>query len=605
MPNRRQFMKIMSTAAVASMAPTLTDAQALPTAEGAASLSRANTTIFGENVYVFDADMPAEGINHIARAIFRKMESNQFASQGYAFLFKPGTYKVNFNVGFYTEVAGLGKNPDDVLIDGGVNINAQWSAGAALVNFWRTVSNYAVRPSATGGTTRIAVSQASPMRRLHVKGNLDLYDVWKSCHCGAGYASGGFLADSVVDGKVSPASQQQWLSRNSTWSHWSNAVWNMVFVGCQNAPGNTFPNPAYTVVDQTPVIREKPYIIVDRSGEFAVFVPALRRNTAGVSWASGPTPGESIPINRFYIANPAKDSASSLNKALAEGRHIIFTPGTYRLNDTLHVPRPNTILLGVAVPSLKAMTGRPAISVADVDGVTIAGLIVDAGPVNSRCLVELGPVGSEADHSANPSFLYDLTVRTAGPAAGRNDVGIIINSRHVVTDNIWIWRADHGNGVGWKTNATKHGLVVNGDDVTCYGLFNEHHEQYQTLWNGNGGRVYMYQSEMPYDPPNQSSWMAGRTDGYSSYKVKDTVTDHEAWGLGIYCYFRDAVITCESAIEAPAAHGVQLHDLTTIWLNGKKGSQIAHIVNRIGGRVYNNTPASAMRQTLNEFGGTG
>ncbi len=605
MANRRHFLKIITTAAVASLAAARTDAVAVPTTGRAASVSRANKTIFGENVYVFDAEMPADGINHITREVFEKMESNQFASQGYAFLFKPGKYRVNFNVGFYTEVAGLGKNPDDVLIDGGVNINAQWSGGAALVNFWRTISNFAVLPSATGGTTRIAVSQASPMRRLHVKGDLNLFDVWKSCHCGAGYASGGFLADSVVDGKVVPASQQQWLARNSKWSAWSNAVWNMVFVGCQHAPGNTFPNPAYTVVHRTPVIREKPYLYVDKSGDFAVFVPALRRNTIGVSWASGATPGASIPIEQFYIAHPAKDSAASLNRALADGRHVIFTPGTYELSDTLRVTRPNTILLGLAVPSLKAMTGRPAVSVSDVDGVTIAGLIVDAGPANSPCLLELGSVGSADDHSANPSFLYDLTVRTAGPAAGRNDAGIVIHSSHVVTDNIWIWRADHGNGVGWRANATKHGLVVNADDVTCYGLFNEHHEEYQTLWNGNRGRVYMYQSEMPYDPPDQASWMAGQTDGYASYKVADTVTDHEAWGLGIYCFFRDAVIKCQSAIQAPSVRGVRLHDMTTVWLSGKKGSQIDHIVNRIGGRVYGNTPASAMRQTLNEFGGIG
>ena len=116
---------------------------------------------------------------------------------------------MNFHVGFYTQVAGLGQNPDDVLPDGGVNINAQWSGGAALDNFWRSVENFAVFPSATAGAMRFAVSQASPMRRVHVKGGLNLYDVWKSCHCGAGYASGGFMANTAVKGKVAPASQQQ------------------------------------------------------------------------------------------------------------------------------------------------------------------------------------------------------------------------------------------------------------------------------------------------------------------------------------------------------------------------------------------------------------
>src|SRR5262249_30319047 len=166
----------------------------------------------------------------------------------------------------------------------------------------------------------------------------------------------------------------------------------------------------------------------------------------------------------------------------------------------------DTIILGLGVPSLVPTKGRPVISVADVGGVKIAGLILDAGPVNSANLLEVGPAGSTADHSANPTFPHDLKVATAGPSAGKNDVGVRINSNHVVADQVWLWRADHGAGAAWATNPTKNGLVVDGNNVTVYGLFNEHHEEYQTLWNGNGGRVYMYQSEMPYDVPDQSSW---------------------------------------------------------------------------------------------------
>ena len=188
------------------------------------------------------------------------------------------------------------------------------------------------------------------------------------------------------------------------------------------------------------------------------------------------------------------------------------------------------------------------------------------------------------------------------PEAGKNDVGILINSHHVVADQIWIWRADHGAGAAWTTKPTKNGLVVNGNDVTVYGLFNEHHEEYQTLWNGNGGRVYMYQSEMPYDVPDQSSWMSGKTNGFASYKVADTVTSHEAWGVGVYAFFRDAPVKSHSAIEAPAVPGVKFHHLTSIWLTGKAGSEITHIVNDLGGRVHANSPADAMRQTLVEFG---
>ena len=575
-------------------------------------ISAANKTVFGPNVYVFDSRMPAADIQDTAAGIFKKMESNQFGSERYALLFKPGDYNVTFNVGFYTHVAGLGRDPDDVRIDGGVNVDAKWMPNAnATCNFWRTLENFAVTPSASKGTARIAVSQAAPLRRLHVKGNLHLFDF--DAHWNAGWASGGFLADSVVDGQVVPASQQQWFSRNSDWSRWSNGVWNMVFVGCTNPPDGTFPDKPYTVVNKTPVIREKPYLCVDRTGKYYVFVPALKTDTQGTSWAAGHTPGKAVPIDKFYIAQPSTATSAKVNAALAAGKNILFTPGVYSLDDSLKVTAPDTIVFGLGVPSLIAASGKPIISVADVDGVTIAGLILDAGPIDSPCLMEVGAAGSMADHSANPTFLYDLTVRTGGPAAGKNDVGIAINSNHVVADQIWIWRADHGKGAAWDTNPTKNGLVVNGNNVTIYGLFNEHHEGYETLWNGNGGRVYFYQSEMPYDVPDQASWMSrplvrpasgypgARTNGYASYKVADAVTSHEAWGVGVYCYFRDAAVKANSAIEAPAVPGVKFHSLTTIWLNGRRDSEISHVINNSGGRVHASSPRNAMRQTMADW----
>jgi hypothetical protein len=567
------------------------------------SASTANTSIFGKNVYVFDTSMADADIQSACTDIFSKMEANQFGTDRYALLFKPGSYNVTFNVGFYTHVAGLGRSPDDVHIIGGVNVNAQWMPNAnATCNFWRTLENFAVTPSSTKGITRIAVSQAAPLRRLHIKGELHLFDF--DAKLNAGWASGGFLADSVVDGKVVPASQQQWLSRNSKWSNWSNAVWNTVFVGCVNVPAGKFPDPPYTVVDRTPIIREKPYLYVDSSGRYFVFVPALLTNRQGVSWSAGPQPGTSISIDQFHIAQPSSATAASTNAALAAGKHILFTPGIYSLDDTLRVTKAKTIILGLGIPSLVPAKGLPAISVADVDGITIAGLTLDAGAVKSASLVEVGPAGSAADHSTNPTFLFDLTVRTGGAMPGKNDVGITINSNHVVADQIWLWRADHGEGVGWSTNATKNGLVVNGDNVTIFGLFNEHHEEYQTLWNGNGGRVYMYQSEMPYDVPDQPSWMSGATNGYASYKVADTVTSHEAWGVGVYSFFRDAAVKANNAVEAPAVKGVKFHNLTTVWLNGRAGSEISHVINGLGGRVHANAPPDAMRQTYGAFEGT-
>ncbi|WP_155893449.1 discoidin domain-containing protein [Cystobacter fuscus] len=594
---RRLASTISVSAAVAGLC------SVIPGVALAVPVSQANTTIFGPRVYVFDPTMPAADITGVANSVFTKLESAEFSTERYALLFKPGSYSVNFNVGYYTHVAGLGQSPDDVTINGGVNVNADWDNGNATRNFWRALENYSVVPA--NGQTQIAVSQAAPLRRLHIKGDLHLFDF--DSNWNAGWASGGFLADSVVDGQVVPASQQQWLSRNSKWASWNNGVWNMVFVGVNNAPTGQFPNPPYTVIDRTPIIREKPYLYVNSAGQYAVFVPALQTNTQGVSWANGPTPGQALSIDQFYIARPETASAASINSALSQGKHLLFTPGVYQLNDTLRVNNANTVVLGIGLPTLIQTSGQPTISVADVDGVKIAGLLLEAGTVNSPSILEVGPAGSSKDHSANPTFLYDLTVRTGGAFAGRNDVGIKINSHHVVGDQLWLWRADHGAGAAWSTNPTKNGLVVNGNNVTIYGLFNEHHNEYQTVWNGNGGRVYFYQSEIPYDVPNQGSWMSknGTVNGFASYKVADTVTTHEAWGLGVYSYFRDAAVKSENAIEAPNVQGVKFHNMTTIWLNGVAGSEITHVINGLGGRVYANSPAEAMRQTLNEYSGTG
>ncbi len=570
------------------------------------SISTANRTIFGEHVYVFDASMPVGDIQAKVDSVFHQMEANQFGTERYALLFKPGTYNLLFDVGFYTQVAGLGQTPDDVLIEGGVNVPAYWMPNRnATCNFWRSYENFAINASeATNYTTTIAVSQAAPLRRMHVKSQkgLWLFQVDPSTGAG-GWASGGFMADSVVDNQVLPGSQQQWMSRNNRYGSWANAVWNMVFVGDSSPPGQEgFPVHAYTTIDRTPICREKPFLRIGSGGQYQVFLPALQTETQGPSWVNGSsTPGRAIPIDDFHVAQPSQTTTASINSALDMGKHILFTPGIYRLNGALRVTRADTIILGLGQPSLIPVSGQAAIRVADVDGVTIASLIIEAGEASSSSLIEVGPPGSRANHASNPTFLYDLTVRSGGATPGRNETGITINSNDVVGDQLWLWRADHGQGASWDANPTKNGIVVNGDNVTIYGLFNEHHQQYQTLWTGNGGRVYFYQCELPYDPPDQGSWMNGATNGYAAYKVADKVTSHEAWGVGVYSYFRDSPTKLENAIEVPEAGGVRLHHLTTVWLSGVGGSEISHVVNGVGGRVYANKPESAMRQTIKSF----
>ncbi len=532
---------------------------------------------FGPNVLIFDPSMT--NIQSRIDAVFRQQERSQFGSNRYAYLFKPGKYDLDVQVGFYMQVLGLGKVPDDVTITGAVRSKARWMANRnATCNFWRSVENLAVTPTQDQNTNVWAVSQATALRRVHVEGALHLWD--------GGWSSGGFIADCRIDGEVNSGSQQQWFSRNAEWGRWKGANWNMVFVGIVNPPAGRWPDPPYTVIEKTPVIREKPYLFIDGAGHYQVMVPGLTANgTQGVTWSAGPTPGTPIPIDRFHLAQPGADNAASINAALSRGKHLLFTPGIYHLEDSLRVTHAGTVVLGLGYPTLQPVNGTPALVVSDVDGVKLAGLLLEAGPTNSTTLVQVGEPGSRTSHAADPVFLWDISCRVGGAQAGKTDCMVEINSHDTVGDNFWLWRADHGRGAGWNSNPNKNGLIVNGNNVTLYGLFVEHTQEYQTVWNGNGGRVYFYQSELPYDPPSSEAWKHGEVNGYASYKVADSVTTHEAWGLGVYCVFYAAPIIAENAIETPSAPGVKLHHMVTIRLAGQRNSGINHVINGQGGPV--------------------
>jgi len=535
---------------------------------------------FGPNVITFDPTMSASSIQTKLNSIFSQQETNQFGSQRYAVLFKPGTYSADVNVGFYTEVAGLGLSPDDVTINGGVHAEADWDGGNATQNFWRDAENMSVNP--TSGTDRWAVSQAAPYRRMHVHGNLALDD--------GGWSSGGFIADTKVDGQIQSGSQQQFLTRDSTMGSWSGSNWNMVFVGDQGAPAQSFPT--YTTVASSPTIREKPFLYIDSSGNYQVFVPGLQTNASGTTW-SGKTPaGKSLPIDQFYIVKSG-DTSATINAALAAGKNLLVTPGVYHLNQTLNITRPDTVVLGLGLATLVPDNGITAISTADVDGTELAGLLIDAGTTNSANLVQIGPAGSTADHSADPPQLSDVFFRIGGATVGKATQSLVINSNNTIVDHTWIWRADHGNGgtVGWNTNTADNGLVVNGNNVTAYGLFVEHFQKTQVLWNGNGGRTYFFQNEMPYDPPDQGSWMNGSSQGYPAYKVADSVTSHEAWGLGSYCYFSsNPSVVSANSFQVPNTSGVKFHDMVTVSLGGT--GTISHIINTTGDAVNSGNQVS-------------
>ncbi|MGY5057394.1 discoidin domain-containing protein [Streptomyces sp. 900105755] len=522
----------------------------------------------GPNVIVVDPSTP--NLQAKFDSVFAQQESAQFGTGRYQFLLKPGTYNgINAQIGFYTGISGLGLNPDDTQINGDVTVDAGWFNGNATQNFWRSAENFAITPS--NGTDRWAVAQAAPFRRIHVKGGLNL------APNGYGWASGGYIADSKIDGTVGPYSQQQWYTRDSSVGGWTNGVWNMTFSGVQGAPATDFATGSYTTLDNTPVSREKPFLYLDGSA-YKVFVPAKRTNARGVSWPANA--GTSIPLDQFYVVKPGA-TAATINQALAQGLNLLFTPGIYHLNQTINVTRANTVVLGLGLATLVPDNGVDAMHVADVDGVKLAGFLIDAGTVNSDTLLRIGDPGSTADHSANPTSMQDVFVRIGGAGPGLATNSVVVNSNNVIIDHTWLWRADHGSGVGWDTNRADYGLRVNGNDVLATGLFVEHFNKYDVYWNGERGRTIFFQNEKAYDAPNAAAITHDGVVGYAAYKVADTVTTHEAWGLGSYCnYTADPSIVQSNGFQVPTGSGIKMHDLLVISLGGM--GQYAHVVNTTG-----------------------
>ncbi|MET1016061.1 MAG: hypothetical protein ABWX76_04550 [Leifsonia flava] len=570
---------------------------------------------FGPNVTIFDPSTPVDEINATLASFANEAE---FSTNRHAAFFKPGTYGsaagendpatatgiVNAEVGYYTSISGLGASPEDVRINGALHVEPvracepnPWDCQSpgSLTRFWRSLSNMSInpiqrplgvdaeRPFPSGVTDphqmRWAVSQAAPLRRMNIEGSLTLFG-----RVGE-YASGGYMANSAVSGTVVNGSQQQWFTRDSSVGTWEGGVWNVTSVGVEGAHAATpagegdAATPLYTTVAETPVTRESPFLYLD-GDEYKVFVPKAKTNSSGVDWSTDAASGDALSIADFYIAKTG-DTAAQINAALAEGKNLLVTPGVYTLSEAITVTRADTVVLGLGLATLVPTNGNAAIDIADVTGVKVAGLTVDAGEVNSPVLVKVGPTDASASDPADPTTLSDVFVRVGGAHVGRATTSIEVNSDDVLLDHIWAWRADHGDGVAWDSNTGDHGVVVNGDDVTALGLFVEHYQKAQTVWNGNGGTTLFYQSELPYDPPSQAAWSDGDRLGYASYQVAPGVTSHSASGLGIYSFFNQNVdIRVESGIQAPKSAGVRFTNMVSVFLNGSGG--INHIINDTG-----------------------
>jgi hypothetical protein len=563
----------------------------------------------GPQVYLFNDRMPLAEIQATVDRISATQLTAQFGQERYALLFEPGTYGTRAEplvipVGYYTAVAGLGAGPADVTINGLIQVRNRCSNDGciALDNFWRSLSNLTLNVTPAGSGCDAgefwAVSQAAPLRRLRVVGGkFSLMD-----YCSQpGYASGGFIADSAFEQTVINGSQQQFVIRNSVVDSWSNGVWNQVFAGVQGSPqcASTDKSCAYTTLATAPVTREAPFLVFDHQGRHGVFVPRVQRDTRGPSWLGHPTPGKYIALTEFYVAYP-KDSAARINEALRAGKHLLLTPGIYHLDGTLEISRPGTVVIGLGFATVIPQQGTPAMAVTASRGVVISGLLFEAGPRLSPVLLRVGDHGARQPVVAeeDPTTLHDVFFRIGGGQVGKATISLEIESDDVILDHVWAWRADHGQGVSWDDNVAATGVAVHGRGVTAYGLFVEHYQKEEVLWDGEDGRVIFFQNEMPYDPPEQNAWRTSPTvEGYPALKVAGTVRRFHGAGMGSYSFFNKGVpIFATSAFDVPAglAPG-SLQNTFTIFLSKTASGGIRHVVNQAGGASTAANPDTAVR----------
>ena len=579
--------------------------------------------IFGDNVYFYDrkyentSTAQQEMKSHFP-LIGLGGENGEWTTKRQAYYFKANiegqTYDPggsgsassdaanSIELGFYSHIGGLGKLPSNVKL-GSLFTRPHLSSGAnATCTFWRSVENIGIMRDFAW-----TVSQSTSARRLLIENTSKfISDIGDTNFWG----SGGYIADSYfTSSRPNWSGQQQWYTRNTSFPAGSGAMggsYNMVWQGCLNPPEADQIN---SPIKTTPIIREKPYLFIDNDGEYKVFIPNWQKDRVGVSWNSkemGKGKTQDL-LKEWYVAKEG-DTEVQINSALKAGKNVFFTPGHYSLNAPIQVNRKDAILLGTGIASV---TLEPTernkwgcIFVDDKDGIIIAGLLMDS--FNSTTYqIRVGNQNANKEHSDNPILLTDITCRVGGVQANNIQIhtSMEINSNNVVGDHFWLWRADHGAQSGgkhrWIRDRSKNGLIVSGDDVTLYGLFAEHHQEYEVLWLGERGRTYFFQNEPPYDAPDQATWssQAGKIKGYAAFKVANSVKEHNSVGLGSYAVFTgtDGNVNKDNAFEVPNTPNVKLEKMVITKFAGP--GNILSVVNGIAGStetgvkrldIYNN-----------------
>ena len=294
----------------------------------------------GSNVIVLSPSMSQATIQSTLNTIATQQVPNQFGTQRYAILFEPGTYgsaadPLIFQVGYYTEVAGLGAQPGDVVINGAIDVFNQCPSGGGPCdgtdNFWRSLSNLTLNvtlpehtadlrrrpparmPAATTRTEMWAVSQASPMRRVIMNGIGDAKhpdSVILQDYCNEGFVSGGFFADDEFNGgTVEQRRPAAVLHPQQRHRQLDQRRLEPGIPRRQRRAGDGLrrrrTQPVHDAGEPPRCPRRSRSSTRIRAVTTTCSCPAVQRDSVGPSYASRREAGTSIPIRRFFIADPS------------------------------------------------------------------------------------------------------------------------------------------------------------------------------------------------------------------------------------------------------------------------------------------------------------
>ena len=552
----------------------------------------------------------------------------QWSSSHFAFLFYPGvTYSKTVQIGYFTTIHGMGQSPGDVPVPVlciGDNRRGSSSQGTgALDVFWRSAENIELLtptncpptfneptdhdqgtctvvsgggilpgPSPSGDclwgaitAPTWAASQASALRRVKT-GHLMLdynppESLSEGTNCPAAFASGGFAADcdiALLD-KASFSGQQQYMFVTTSFGDIPTPnVWNYVFAGCPGAAQQDTCDPAkppvQAILNELPLSRSKPILSLwDKqqgiNNIYSVYFDSdAETNVTGIRSMGQP--------HAFQIAT----NETELKALLSAGAPVIVLSSTVDIqimNDVI-VKTDGTTIVGLGVPTLSLM-GASTVRI-EGNNCCLCGIIFDCCGIKQDMLTWSS---SEADPTKS-GLLADCYFRVGGkmdPATLSCDTMCHVESGHLIIENAWMWRADHGIDNFSNTgrydkstetyyNNSKCGLhVEKGATVVAYGLACEHSTEVNCQWDGDNGELYYFQCELPYCV----------ADNWNHPGLVVTGNNFTGVGLGVYCYFPDvSICSAYSGVPGIVDSGIvvpfdaKIRNATTVWLNGIKGS---------------------------------